>query len=304
VRTYLAAWKQRENASDDLTPSLDSLLSLYSAAYADMRGLDSQGQAFDTALRVLWDLAGLTHATAVSPAAVQKALGSVGADSILREAAAPADMDAFRQGSGPQLISIDGLPEAVKSVLDAVPAGSGADADGPSCLHMVRDRVKAIYLTTELAQWSPACPMDVCGSSEPLTRTVILAPVSVVDLAPKPAWSLAAVLIHESAHIAWYHSARVSEDPRLLLPVTNERQAWIATANFLRGLQRRGAETPGLLPRSQTADIRKMAAQARTQIQYCNRVLGRTPGDESPVSAIPQCVRESDLRTLSACAPR
>ena len=69
---------------------------------------------------------------------------------------------------------------------------------------------------------------------QPPTRTVILCAVSYIDLKPKPDWSIAAVAVHEAAHIWWFHQPEVSSI-RPSLTVPNERHSWLVMARFLRG---------------------------------------------------------------------
>jgi hypothetical protein len=100
-----------------------------------------------------------------------------------------------------------------------------------------------------------------------------------VDLSPKPEWSLAAVAVHETAHMAWFHRPEVSRKPSLLLVAPNERNAFAAMARFLEGLLH--VEGPGLKEyvAQHSAAIRELLREARGNVATANERLGLPPGD-------------------------
>jgi len=142
-------------------------------------------------------------------------------------------------------------------------------------------RSRQVYFTAQLVEWSPGVPLEVCGSSEPLTRTLILSAATYVDLTPKPEWSVAAVAVHESAHVAWFHRPEVSRNPRLLLPVPNERNAFAVMAKFLDGLLAVKDPTSAAYVAQHAAEIQQELAQAREQVANANQRLGLPPDDQA-----------------------
>ncbi len=275
LAAYLGSWRERDEAPKPLADQRSKLLAVYAEAYADLSRAGDE-QEYDRRLRVLWDLCGVVHATAISPAEVKKALeweepispGELGAAEVSLEDAA----------QRPTRARVEGLPSVCRKLLRAVPAtgaGEGTFAD------YVAAHSRQVYLTPQLVEWSPALPLDVCGSSEPLTRTLILIPASYIDLSAKPEWSLAAVAVHESAHIAWFHRPEVSREPRLLLTTPNERNAFIVMARFLKGLLQ--VEDPALKAYSaqHSEAIRDFLREARENIAQANKRLGLAPGDFS-----------------------
>jgi len=160
----------------------------------------------------------------------------------------------------------------------------------------VKQQVRQVYLTPQLAEWSPASPLDVCGSSEPLTRVLILVSASYINLAPKPDWSLAAVAVHECAHIDWFHSPEAHKDPRLLLVVPNERNAFARMASFLRGmLSIKDPELKAYVDRHR-ADIQQKLIEARERVVSANGLMGLPENDESELRELPTGIAESRLR--------
>ncbi len=291
VRAYLRAWRTRsERAGGVAPPERQSILALYADAYQDVFAA-ADGKEYDRRLRVLWDLCGLAHATLIPPGVIKQAVNWT----------EPAGAGVERTGElvpaqardRPVRARVEQLPARVLSLLRGVKLASPA---GITFADFVSAHAREAYLTPNLVEWSPVCSLDVCGSCEPLTRTLILTSSSYVDLSPKPDWSLAAVAVHESAHIAWFHRPEVTEDPRLLLPIPNERNAWRLTATFLQGILRTEVSSP-LRPhvRTHAGEIRKMLQQARGEVRRANRALRLPEEDQSLRTVIARDVSERDL---------
>jgi len=292
VKTYLNAWRKLPEAPGQFAQERSRLLEVYAEA---LRGIATSPtlSEYDQRLRLLWDLCGLAHVTTIPPNDIK---GALGWQEPQTAAADPGEavsiIDARDQ---PVRIRPARLPKLVLRLLRSVPADP---TNGTTFADFVSANAREVYLTPQLAEWSPACPLDVCGSGEPLTRTLILASVSYIDLSPKPEWSLAAVAVHECAHLDWFHRPEVSRDPRLLLPVPNERNAWRMTIFFLRGLLRAGS--PSLRPylRIHGTAIRKMLHQAREEVRKANRHLQLPGNDESMHLTLPPGISEEVLRGL------
>jgi hypothetical protein len=290
---YLEAWRRRETAPAELTAGRQALLAVYATAYRGHLAGDAPSAALDERLRVLWDLCGVAHATLISPDEIKGATGWREPPALTGPDTTSVTLTDLAQTT--LLAPLERLPAQTRLLLANVRLDS---AGQESAATIVSQAARAVYFSGQLPQWSPSCPLEVCGSCEPLTRTLILAPVGNVDLAPKPDWSLAAVAVHEAAHIAWFYRPEVSRDPRLLLVVPNEREAWRLTAQFLRGLLR--CAVPEVRAHVQThgAAVREMLQRARDQVGRANRVLGLPPQDESLQLALPQGATEDALRVL------
>jgi len=265
----------RDEAPKPFAASRARLLATYATAYRELIGVGDQKQ-YDRRLRALWDLCGVVHATTISPPEVKQAIG-------WHEPRAPrglskAEVSLQAAAQHPVRTSFEGLPGLCRKLLQAVPATGVAEG---SYADYVKAHAREVYLTAQLVEWSPGLPLDVCGSSEPLTRTLILTPAVYVDLSPKPEWSLAAVAVHETAHIAWFHRPEVSKDPRLLRVAPNERNAFAAMARFLEGVL--GLEDPALKTyvTQHSAAIRDQLREARENVAQANARLGLPAGDLS-----------------------
>ncbi|MGC9318962.1 MAG: hypothetical protein ACP5KN_13095 [Armatimonadota bacterium] len=286
VKQYLEAWRDREAAPERFQAARTELLAVYAEAAA---ALGAGPTADPEPLRIMWDLSGLAHATMLSPAAILEETGLTG------------------QGpSGPPAIATDPslqqLPEPPNDVptgfwnlLEGVtvePGGERTFAD------FVRDATRTIYLTVDLPDWSPVCPLNVCGSSEPVTRTLILLPAKYIDFQRKAAWEVAAVAVHEAAHIQWFHRPEVAEDPRLLLPMPNERNSWRIMARFMGGLL--AIDDPSLQAhvRQHEAEIRQRLEDALAKVAVANETLGLTQGDLSEVAEIGEGVSLDALQRI------
>jgi hypothetical protein len=273
LTAYLGSWRARDEAPKPFADQRSKLLAAYAEAYADLVRPGDE-QEYDRRLRVAWDLCGVVHATAISPAEVKEALNWE--EPVPPRELGSAEVSLEDAAQHPTRTRVEGLPSLCRKLLRAVPAtgvGEGSFAD------YVSAHSRQVYLTAQLVEWSPAIPLDVCGSSEPLTRTLILMPASYVDLSPKPDWSLAAVAVHESAHVAWFHRREVSREPRLLLTAPNERNAFIVMAQFLEGLlQVRDPALKDYTGRHSGA-IRDLLRQARENVAQANERLGLARGD-------------------------
>ncbi|MEA3401574.1 MAG: hypothetical protein U9R79_10075 [Armatimonadota bacterium] len=284
VKQYLEAWRDREAEGEQFEAARAELLKLYAQAAAVLEAGPTEDPE---PLRIMWDLAGLAHATMLSPAAILEEADLTGQD-----------------GSGPPTIATDPslqqLPEPPTDVparfwelLEAVtvePDGTRTFAD------FVRDTARSIYLTVDLPDWSPVCPLNVCGSSEPVTRTLILLPAKYIDFQRKAAWEMAAVAVHEAAHMEWFHRQEVSEDPRLLLPLPNERNSWRIMACFTEGLL--AIDDPALKAHvsEHEAEIRQRLEDALASVAIANETLGLPEDDRSEVVEIPEGVELAELR--------
>ena len=291
MEAYLGAYRRREDPATQLAQERSRLLTLYAQAYRDaVAGAASAD--YDLKLRLLWDLCGIAHATAISPKDIKEALGwGEPAPHGLRLGARPVALAEARER--PLRIALVHLPERVLQLLQGTPMAAPAQS---TFADFASAHVREVYLTPQLTEWSPNCPLDVCGSCEPLTRTLILVSASYVDLSPKPDWSLAAVAVHECAHVEWFHRAEVSERPRLLLPVPNERHAWVMTAMFLRGMLRSAPSPLRPYVRTHGPAIRQMLQQARREIGKANRILRLPEHDESLHLDLPTGITDEELR--------
>ena len=275
LEAYLQAWKFRRRHPEVLTAKTGALLEQYGRAYDAVLHLAGK-PGFDPAIRRLWDYIGLARATALSPRRIKEAVHW--RDHALVVAQTQPLSSLMAAARKPILLRLRQLPEAVLDILAGVRPNPDREE---TYLDVIRARVDAVYLTAQLVEWSPGCPMEVCGSAEPLTRTAIVIPASYSNFTPKPAWSAAAVLVHESAHIAWFHRAEVAAHPALLAAVPDERNAWCETAVFLRALLR--SSDPSFRGRfqGQVADIQTMLQRACDSIRTANATLGLDPEDES-----------------------
>ena len=290
LEAYLAAWRQSAKVPNQLAVERAHLLALYADAYRDVI-TDPDRPGYDRRLRLLWDLCGVAHATMISPAEIKQAVAWQESPATAAIPAEPVLLVEAR--NHPLRLAPNRLPRQVLQLLGSVPKDA---VGGSTYADYVAATVHTVYLTPQLAEWSPACPLDVCGSSEPLTRTLILVSANYVDLAPKPDWSLAAVAVHEAAHIEWFHRPGVSRDPRLLLPAPNERQAWCLTAQFLRALLKDGPPPVQPYVSTQAAALRQMLIQACGEIRKANRVLHLSEYDESLQLTLPEGISEAALR--------
>jgi hypothetical protein len=288
---YLQAWRARDQAPQDFAAARSRLLDLYAEAYHTLAAA-APGPEYDTQLRLLWDLCGVAHATAISPKLVREAVHWQEPPEFKRAPLEEAD-----PAREPLRLRLQDLPGRTWALLQAVPQEPDGKA---SWADYVAAQARQVYLTPALAEWSPNCPLEVCGSSEPLTRTLILAPVSYVDLAPKQDWQLAAVAVHEAAHVAWFYRPEVSQDPRLLLPVPNERQAWRLMAQFLRGLRQVADPTLRAYVESQAQPLREELAHAREQLRQANLALGRPEHDQEECTELPAGISQETLRGAAA----
>ena len=290
VAAYLRAWRDGERSTEEPLDDRSRLLELYSAAYREI-GDPAAGSDYDRRLRLLWDLCGVAHATTISPETIKQAVQ-------WEEPEVPAGLVAEPITAGeashrPVRVRPDGLPGLTWRLLDSVVADASRDS---SFADFVSANARQVYLTPELVDWSPSCPLEVCGSSEPLTRTLILMPVRYVDLSPKPDWSLAAVAVHECAHVEWFHRDEVSDDPRLLLPVPNERNAWRVMAQFLRGQQDVSSPPAREYVQKHAEPIRESLSRAQEQMRGANRILGLPEDDELERLELPPGISDSALR--------
>jgi hypothetical protein len=289
VVEYLDAWRNRAEARQAFLEARARLLGVYAQAYSDLPQ-SADGAAYDRRIRLLWDLCGVAHATSIRPEAIKRALRwkepqAPGEASTPPVSLADASQHPLRTRPG-------SLPDMVRRLLRSVVLDR---TRGVSFEEYVSTRVRQVYLTPELVEWSPACPLDVCGSCEPLTRTLILASVTYVDLSPKPDWSLAAVAVHESAHIEWFHRPEVSHDPRLLFPAPNERNAWLLMSRFLSGLLDADSPPVRRYVGKHAAEIRVKLRQAESYVRAANRLLKLPEDDESVHPDLPAGVSEDDL---------
>lgn len=292
LEAYLDTWDVRDKSPETYKQALDALLAVYRDAYAGLPKA-ADAAAYDRGLRILWDLCGVVHSTALSPEIVKH--GIDWQEPVVPEGLGDAQVSPADAVSAPLRTALDRLPHRCLALLRAVPVDA---AGGPSYYDFVADQTRQVYLTPQLPEWSPSCPMDVCGSSEPLTRTLILASVSYIDLCPKPDWSLAAVAVHEAAHIAWFHSGEVEADPRLLLPIPNERNAFAQMAAFLRGmLSLRDPELKAYVDQHRKA-MQDELVQARLRVRAANEVLALPSDDESSRTTLPEGIQEARLRAL------
>ncbi len=290
LEAYLDTWDVRDKSSEEYKQALDALLSVYRDAYAGLPKA-ADAAAYDRGLRVLWDLCGVVHSTALSPEVVKH--GIDWQEPAVYEGSGDAEVSLADAVSAPLRTALESLPHRCLALLRAVPVDA---AGGSSYYDLVADQARQVYLTPQLPEWSPSCPMDVCGSSEPLTRTLILASASYIDLSPKPDWSLAAVAVHEAAHIAWFHSGEVEADPRLLLPIPNERNAFAQMAAFLRGmLSLRDPELKAYVDQHRKA-MQDGLVEARGRVTAANALLGLPANDESEHTELPEGIEESKLR--------
>jgi hypothetical protein len=276
VADYLDAWQGRHETPETFRKNRKAFLELYADVYAQAMSSPPPGER---ELRLLFDMAGLAHTTAINPTAVKEALGCCDQSPPL--------------GQQTSSSTPPGLPERVDRLLRAVPISA---SDSETFSSRIARQTRQVVLTDQLVDWSPACPLDVCGTSEPVSRTIVLTSASYAEQTPKPDWSMAAVAVHEAAHVAWFHSEAVAGDPRLLLSLANEREAWRQTAVFLRGLLRSPDRQLQPYVRVHGAAIRAMLKQARQAIRDANSALGRSPGDESLVEALPEGISEAALR--------
>lgn len=295
VGAYLRAWRGRTEAPDDFAKHRSRILDPYSAAYREIGASEAEAD-YDVRLRVLWDLCGLAHATMIPPELIKQAVEwqePERPENVLSKPIAATDASHH-----PVRLPAGCLPGVACTLLESVTFDA---SQGLSFADFVSANARQVYLTPQLVEWSPSCPLDVCGSSEPLTRTVILVSASYIDLSPKPDWSLAAVAVHECAHIQWFHRDDVTEDPRLLLPVPNERNAWRIMAQFLRGLADISSPTERQYVREHAGAIRKELSRAEEQVRRANTALGLSEDDESERVELPAGISESDLRGGLTC---
>jgi len=297
VDAYLSAWRKRAESPTQAVEARRRFLSLYAQAYRDLT-TEAAVSDYDRRLRLLWDLCGVVHATTIPPGDVKQALGWQEPRVADASPGPPAAMAEARDR--PLRTRPDRVPTLVLQLLQSLPVDPSG---GATFADFVSTNVREVYLTPQLVEWSPVCSMDVCGSCEPLTRTLILVSAGYVDLAPPAAWSLAAVAVHETAHIEWFHRPEVSRDPRLLLPTPNERNAWRLMVRFLRGLLRERPQTVQSHVRTNAAAIRKMLQRARKELQKANRALHLPVDDESLHLELPPGIDEADLKGDRAALP-
>lgn len=296
LNAYLEAWKVREQSPDRLKQALAPLLTVYRNAYSAL-GKPGDPQTYDKRLRLLWDLCGVAHTTTIPVGDIKQAIGwkepKTPAGLAEREVALADARDK------PVRARLESLPAMCRRLLRAVPVGR----DGSQTYaDYVNKQVRQVYLTPQLAEWSPASPLDVCGSAEPLSRTLILVSASYIDLAPKPEWSLAAVAVHESAHIDWFHSPEAAKDPRLLLVVPNERNAFAQMASFLRGvLSIRDPELKSYVDRHR-AEIQQKLMDAKGRVTSANVLMGLPENDEAEHRQLPADITEARLRGDASAA--
>lgn len=159
-------------------------------------------------------------------------------------------------------VSPEGLPREVKEILQST-----------GYWELVSRNLRLISLTPEINEGDGISSRDASGSAVPILRRV---EIDYVDHDGKtiPAWTMAAILVHEAAHVEWR-----KEDILLQQSTPNERHAFATELSFLSdfksffGYQLNPEELRFL-------DLGIESASAA--VTTANLILGYDPKDMSP----------------------
>jgi len=112
-------------------------------------------------------------------------------------------------------VSPDGLPPEVREILEQTGYGE-----------LVSEINEIRFFTGEIQNYDYTQFGDrsTAGQAAPFTRYV------EIEVANKSAWEIAAILVHEAAHVAWREEAIFSYD---LESLPNERHSFLTEADFL-----------------------------------------------------------------------
>jgi hypothetical protein len=231
-------------------------------------------------------LSGLAYRFGITQRELHRlAAGEVG--EIPTEFGSVPDMDALL-GAIPITVSSEGLPQEVIQVLEE----TGYYA-------LIRDNLREIVLTDEIDEGISLVLPDRGGEATPCLGLV------TVDVFREaggllPVWQIAAVLVHEAAHVAWVKNM---PGPRFLLPVPNEGNAFFVEARFLEDFLQRGLEQGTIIPDSELAnEIMALIREDRAVVAVADSILGVAPGDreESLIYDIAEGVTDRELEFYPA----
>lgn len=173
------------------------------------------------------------------------------------------DLDLFE----PTVVGPEGLPPEVLEVLDE---------NGQ--LGLVMNNLREIVLTPEIEEGLDLTVTEYGGTANAATRSVQIDFLSE-DGEMLPAWMIAAILVHEAAHVAWGRNVR----PLLLSVVPNERQAFLTGAAFLQSYYDNRIADGTLEPGSAEAEyVLQLIRDDRLAGRAANRVMGYTEDDIDP----------------------
>ncbi|MFH1390576.1 MAG: hypothetical protein ABIH56_07665 [Candidatus Margulisiibacteriota bacterium] len=162
-------------------------------------------------------------------------------------------------------VSPAGLPPEIKEILT-----------GTGYWELVSQNLSKIVLTPEIEEGSGIGAMDAGGTAVPLLRQV---EIDVIDRdgSQLPAWQIAAILVHEAAHVAWR-----KEDLVWQQVVPDERHSYARELAFLQKYEERfGLPFPGSAKR---IDFEASLLQSRAAVQTANAILGYQPDDFDPTN--------------------
>lgn len=221
------------------------------------------------ALLRLWELNRVARVTGLSAGEVREAVGLAGHKRPLVATHQPGG----QAPEGCRAVAPAALDRDARSLL------SVARPDGGNYAQFVYGWLHYIVTVDDPGLLDPNLPLTCEGTVEPLSAAAFITLRDTITGEPRAGWQTAAALVHEAEHVRWYHQV-AGRDPRLLLPLPDERNAYRGMFLFLQAAQRLAARR-GPSSAAAAAAIAESMQLRRNVLREANRLLGYPEDDLS-----------------------
>lgn len=266
-------------------PARKAFLAAYRQTWQDLR--QAEGSGIVPVLLRLWEWNRAVRVAHLSAAQVRAALG-------LTTTKAPpsyhpkATMDQRQEGW--RLATPETFDADVRGLLKASRDDGGAPYTG-----VARQWLRYIVVVDRPDLLDPNLPLHCEGTVEPVSGTAFLTENDAITGQRRAAWRIAAALIHEAGHVQWYYE-KAGQDPRLLDPVPDERNAYLGMFEFGRAVMQSGGAG------TDHEGLAQQMEQWRGIVRQANGLLGY-PADDLSVRSdlnVSDEVLEEDPVTCAA----
>jgi hypothetical protein len=167
-------------------------------------------------------------------------------------------------------IAPQSLPGNIQKILKTVNIETGLTG-----WDYVRANARSIIFIPHMDRTIRSVSAQDQGTAEELTWTIFIDPLGEIFGLPSPAWSIAATLMHEAAHLDYYN--KNGNDLKKMSFNNNEKYATIKTCEFYVKLIDFGIG----LSKSDKESIESNMKICKANIEYYNGLLGLPPDDMS-----------------------
>lgn len=244
-------------------PAKTAFLAAYRRTRVDLK--QASGSSIVGVLLRLWEWNRAVRVAQLSAAEVRAGVGLAKAKAPPSYHRAPT-MDQPQEGwrlATPATFDAD-----VRKVLRATKAEGGSYAD------FVGRWLRYTVVVESPGLLDPNLPLRCEGTVEPLSGTAFITERDAITSQRRPAWKIAAALVHEAEHVRWYYEG-AGDDARRLLPLPDERNAYRRMFLFAKEVRLGGVAD------SDRALVAQDMQRWRGIVQQANALLGYPADDFS-----------------------